>query len=283
MDDQILAQHLKVCILPSNNGNNLNQSKFITLPNCKTWKPVQFMIESVENKSFLYEVNKYEDKHSSWFIGNQIVKSDGTLYLVTKFDPLFIIIGYFQQVKSDQYHVLNQVITTDHFDDIINCLSNINQLEKICDVNKIGSLTSYKFNEAKTLEWLIAKVKRIEIVLQKCNKIYLPPLTGKDTAKSESEDRKIYSWKLISNYLNKSFEEKLGKALNINLKRKLSNSDLIVNSKKAKILVNEDYSENITSDKKDQKSSKSLTKTEKALKKIDKSGMKKISSFFQKK
>ena len=65
-----------------------------------------------EDKSKIFEVLQFNDKHRSWFINNTVC-SNGKLYVVSKLDPLFIFIQYLEQSCKTNAKPITQVFIDD--------------------------------------------------------------------------------------------------------------------------------------------------------------------------
>merc|ERR1719317_341364 len=116
-----------------------------------------FITVKFEERTTLYELkNQYEDP-SSWFIGNTLVKSDGSLNIVTRYDPLYLLLPKMIEVSKDgKFHLIDQ-IESENFELIVSCLKSNKQLEKICDLSEAGEYRAYRYSEEKTMEWLKAQ------------------------------------------------------------------------------------------------------------------------------
>jgi len=115
------------------------------------------------------EVNRMAEHPSSWFIEDE-VQQDGSLFMATPVDPLFVLIPLLE---------LNRKKTADHaglFCDLSQMLSDTNKsgyahfskfsaealnLQLICDVNKDHDEPLYRLNDSKVTKWLRVKVDRL--------------------------------------------------------------------------------------------------------------------------
>ena len=141
-------------------------------------------------------------------------------------------------------------------------------------VSKLHLLSRY--NESKALNWLESKVNRLLSALNDTC-IYIPEEQDDcvDSGQAEFKKKQRCAWGMIGEYLNDDIKEKLKVKLNISSpKRKVK----IENCSTVKLEATEDYSKG--SSKPLQAKDKSLSRTDRALQKIDKKGMKSISSFF---
>ncbi|EMR08171.1 hypothetical protein PNEG_03345 [Pneumocystis murina B123] len=89
----------KIIIKPRNflNGKT-TEEQIIALPHPKTQIPVRYLIQ----KPQLLQLIKVNDsyKKGSWFINNNIVK-DGTIYLATPFDLVFLAIPVLEETYKE--------------------------------------------------------------------------------------------------------------------------------------------------------------------------------------
>ena len=86
LPENIKGDQLKLFVLPD--GENIfhknSEAKLLKLEHPKTKEMCFFITVKFEERTTLYELkNQYEDP-SSWFIGNTLVKSDGSLNIVTR-------------------------------------------------------------------------------------------------------------------------------------------------------------------------------------------------------
>ena len=135
---------------------------------------------------------------------------------------------------------------------------------------------NFRYNEEKAMKWLEKKVKNTVASLNKANVF----VEEQDNISSE-DSRLRYACGIVCDYLVDDLSLKLKKRLGINekpLKRK--SLGLHSSSKKPKVEPTDDYSKmlpkNLISSEK-----KSMTRTEKTLSKVDKKGMKTMSSYFK--
>ncbi|XP_032776841.2 ribonuclease H2 subunit B isoform X1 [Daphnia magna] len=112
------------------------------------------------NYTKIYEINQFDEPKRSWFIDNS-VQSDGSLFLTTSIDPLFLILPYLYKAKYTS--PIDQLLVDDEYPDTkkLTTCSKMQDLEKIADCKQSGSFQAWKYNEQKTLNWLEKKVSRI--------------------------------------------------------------------------------------------------------------------------
>uniref|UniRef100_G3U2F3 Ribonuclease H2 subunit B n=1 Tax=Loxodonta africana TaxID=9785 RepID=G3U2F3_LOXAF len=240
----------------------------------------------------LFEIKIFKEKHRSWFI-NQSVQSEGHLHFATPMDPLFLVLHYLMKAdKEGKFQPLDQVVMDDTFP---NCtlLLKLPELEKflghVTEEKEIDSKKYYKYSKEKTLKWLEKKVNQTMVAL-KTNKINVGArvqsavfFPSDQMSSNREEDYIRYAHGLISDYIPKELSDDLSKHLKLSqpsaslakpsIKDKIKLSDEPVEAK-------EDYTKFNTKDLKTEKKNSKMTAAQKALAKVDKSGMKSIDRFF---
>ncbi|OZJ05668.1 hypothetical protein BZG36_01408 [Bifiguratus adelaidae] len=147
------------------------ESLIVPLPHPRTGAIARYLIED----DGLYEVNKVQSEFKrSWFIGDTIQR-DGSLYLITPMDPLFILLPVLtkrrQKARRESADISGMFLT---FDDILDDSQWTNlwrlrqlrgiqvQLRCICDVKEVApEMSVYRLNEDKTIVWLRKKVQHL--------------------------------------------------------------------------------------------------------------------------
>ncbi|XP_023477318.1 ribonuclease H2 subunit B isoform X2 [Equus przewalskii] len=212
----------------------------------------------------LFEIKVFKEKHHSWFI-NQSVQSGGLLHFATPMDPLFLLLHYLIKAgKEGKFQPLDQVVVDDKFPNCI-LLLKLPELEKllrhVTEEREIDKKKYYKFSKEKTLKWLEKKVNQTVAAL-KTNNVNVGArvqstafFSGDQDSSGKEEDYIRYAHGLISDYISKELSDDLSKYL------KLPEPSASLPKPPSK------------------KNSK-MTAAQKALAKVDKSGMKSIDSFF---
>ena len=98
---------------------NIKLSLSLALPNKDVLKKIKIKYPNDKSpKSFLYnerthelfELIKFKESFRSWLVGDNVYQ-DGSLFLITKVDALFILLNFINQTESkfnDIYHVVNE-------------------------------------------------------------------------------------------------------------------------------------------------------------------------------
>ncbi|XP_018558277.1 ribonuclease H2 subunit B isoform X1 [Lates calcarifer] len=262
---------------------------FVRLRNPSTDSASLYMLGSDDLQ--LYEVKAFEEDFHSWFVG-QTVQRDGRLLFVTPMDPLFLILPYLIKVgKEGKFQPVDQVVMDEEFpacSRLLSCTRSQASLHHIAEEKEVGSLKFHRYSQEKTMNWLKKKVERTVVALKKRN-ISVGEGVKSTTyvrVKSESdyheEDYLRYAHGLISEYIS----EDLSKALliHLGLPELTSPKETEPPSKKRKLSdkpveAGEDYTKFNSADFA-RKPPKKMTAAQKSLAKVDKSGMKPMSSFF---
>ncbi|XP_006874213.1 PREDICTED: ribonuclease H2 subunit B-like [Chrysochloris asiatica] len=262
---------------------------FVTLANPCSGEGAIYLFDMCLQQ--LFEIKVFKEKYHSWFI-NQSVQSEGHLHFATPMDPLFLVLHYLIKAdKEGKFQPLEQVVVDDIFPDCI-LLLKLPELEKllrhVTEDKEINSKKFYKYSKEKTLRWLEKKVNQTTAAL-KSNKINVSArvqsaayFSADQVSSDKEEDYIRYAHGLISDYIPKELSDDLAKHLKLPeppallpnpASKKIKLSDEPVEAK-------EDYTKFNTKDLKTEKKNSKMTAAQKALAKVDKSGMKSIASFF---
>ena len=114
----------------------------------------------------LYEVVRYNEDHRSWFI-EDTVKSNGNCYMISKFDPLFLVLPFLRAAKK--LEPLPQILKQQDLPQLsmyvshaIMCNGELKRnLTKIADQKGSADLNVWQYNEGKTLKYLSDMVQRV--------------------------------------------------------------------------------------------------------------------------
>lgn len=293
------AHHLSsssqwVVILPrdalvDNNG----QPQFIKYPDPHSGILRQYLISADQRR--IYELNKTSSQYRSWFIGES-VQSDGSFYVCTRMDPLFLILAALLSSKSiDKFTTLDAILDHCSHSYLIENLVSPAQMNNITDSKVIqGDVVVYRYNKQKTLCWLSKKVDLLSKTLkEQC--IYVGKgsqsahyvRTNKRTSLAEDEQYKEYASGMIKDYVPASLCEDLDakyQLVAVDRKRPIEDSHDLPAKKRQALGISEpteDYSKGVKPVA--VKVEPKLSAAQKALAKVNKKGMKTMTSFFTKK
>ncbi|XP_028614556.1 ribonuclease H2 subunit B isoform X2 [Grammomys surdaster] len=313
-DRRDLAARQLVFLLPEYLKDASKKKKsgllFVKLANPHSEEGAIYLIDTCLQQ--LFEIKVFKEKHHSWFI-NQSVQSGGLLHFATPMDPLFLLLHYLIKAgKEGKYQPLDQVVVDDTFPDCI-LLLKFPELEKslrhVTEEKEVNSKKYYKYSSEKTLKWLEKKVNQTVAALKANNvnvgaRVQSSAYFSGVQVSRDKEDYVRYAHGLISEYIPKELSDDLSKFLKLPEppaslpnppSKKLKLSDEPVEAK-------EDYTKFNTKDLKTGKlmypqndpqrgpslehpvpqngKNSKMTAAQKALAKVDKSGMKSIDAFF---
>lgn len=259
---------------------------FVKLKNPRTDAVSLYLLGS--NDAQLYEVKAFEEDCHSWFIG-QTVQQDGRLLFITPLDPLYLLLPYLIHAgKEEKFQPLDQLLVDENFPACSRLLRCCCSLHHIAEEKEVGSLKFYRYSQERTLVWLKKKVDRTVAALKKKNisvgegvksTTYIRVKTDSD---GHEEDYLCYAHGLISEYISEDLSDALRKHLQ--LPERTSPKESEPPSKKRKLSdkpveAGEDYTKFNSADFARKPPTK-MTAAQKTLAKVDKSGMKPMSSFF---
>lgn len=272
---------------PALDGKRQNADpSFIKLKNPCTEAASLYLLGSEDTK--LYEVKAFEEDCHSWFIG-QTVQQDGRLLFITPLDPLYLLLPYLIHAgKEEKFQPLDQLLVDENFPACSRLLSCSGSVQHIAEEKEVGSLKFYRYSQERTLVWLKKKVDRTVSALKKKNisvgegvksTTYIRVKTEVD---GHEEDYLRYAHGVISEYISEDLSNALFKHLQ--LPELTSPKESEPPSKKRKLSdkpveAGEDYTKFNSADFV-RKPPKKMTAAQKTLAKVDKSGMKTMSSFF---
>ncbi|KAM8748819.1 ribonuclease H2 subunit B isoform 2-T2 [Acanthopagrus schlegelii] len=236
---------------------------FVRLRNPSTDAASLYMLNSGDVQ--LFEVKAFEEDFHSWFIG-QTVQRDGRLLFVTPMDPLYLMLPYLiKSGKEGKFQPVDQVVMDEEFpacSRLLSCTRSLASLHHIAEEKEVGSLKFHRYSQEKTMNWLKKKVERTVVALKKRNISVGEGVKSttyirvKSEADCPEEDYLRYAHGLISEYISEDLSKALLKHLQL---------------------------PELTSPKETEppsKPPKKMTAAQKSLAKVDKTGMKTMSSFF---
>ncbi|XP_054019104.1 ribonuclease H2 subunit B [Dryobates pubescens] len=263
---------------------------FTKLRNPSTGEATLYLFNSGAQQ--LFEVKAFHEEYHSWFIG-QTVQQDGRLLFVTPMDPLFLILYYLIEADKEQqgkFQPLDQVVLDSEYPNcllLLKCADVQQHIHHVTEEKEIGSQKFHKYSQEKTLKWLKKKVSQTVKALKSNNiivgeRVYAAAYVSDKQITDTEEDYVRYAHGLVSEYIPEDLSKKLLQYLGLPehknpvpepplKKRKLSD---------VPVEAEQDYTKFNSTNLKAKKANIKMTAAQKALAKVDKSGMKSISSFF---
>jgi len=118
----------------------------------------------------IFEIQRFKRIPSSYFI-NEEVKDDGSLFVTTQVDPLFLILRRLDQCrnrKSDAdcgvFVSFAEIFSDKNYAPLQNAVT---QIDLICDEKKLDDILYYRLSDQKLCNWLRHKVDNIAIHFEK--------------------------------------------------------------------------------------------------------------------
>lgn len=239
-----------------------------------------------------------EDGHRSWFIGNSVL-AGGRLVVTSAVDPVFLILQYLiKATDSGRFMSLDTLLDDAEFPEcrhLVSCCAS-QDLSNVADIRQSDDdVMAYRYNEEKTLSWLTLKADEVVSALQQRDVKVSSSSAGRSTFVDGAANRQLaasgdymkYAHGLIADYLPAN----LGKQLATSLGIKDDKDDTYADDeppacKRSKAdqqdvaVPLEDYTVYASASAHDNNKNVKLTAAQKQLSKVNKTGIKSISSFF---
>ncbi|XP_069737955.1 ribonuclease H2 subunit B isoform X2 [Phaenicophaeus curvirostris] len=242
----------------------------------------------------LFEVKVFHEEYRSWFIG-ETVQQDGRLLFVTPMDPLFLILYYLIKADKEQgkFQPLDQVVLDSDYPNcslLLGCADVKQYIHHVTEEKEIGSQKFHKYSQEKTLKWLKKKVMQTVKALKSNNisvgeRVHAPTFISNKLITDTDEDYMRYAHGLVSDYIPEDLSKELLKYLGLPELKSPAQEPPLKKRKLSDIPVEaeEDYTKFNSNDLKPKKANSKMSAAQKALAKVDKTGMKSISTFFSSK
>ncbi|KAM6384921.1 ribonuclease H2 subunit B isoform 3-T3 [Alca torda] len=255
---------------------------FTKLRNPSTGEATLYLFNSGAQQ--LFEVKAFHEEYRSWFIG-QTVQQDGRLLFVTPMDPLFLILYYLIKADKEQqgkFQPLDQVVIDSDY-------PNCPLLLKCADVKQY----IHHVTEEKGWSGVEVNCFPFGFFSSLCHKAFkqdrhseIPQIQPReDTEVVKEKDYVRYAHGLISEYIPEDLSKELLKYLRLPELKSPAPEPPLKKRKLSDVPVEaeEDYTKFNSSNPKPKKANSKMSAAQKALAKVDKSGMKSISMFFSSK
>ncbi|KAL1425471.1 hypothetical protein MTO96_019135 [Rhipicephalus appendiculatus] len=219
------------------------------------------------------ELVKFKEKRGSWIV-DDFVEPDGSLYVATPMDPLFFAVALLQ--KSDKFRPLEDFVEDNSYPHLLNVIRSCsNRLQHIADVKELGEDRVYRYNESKCVGATCVSAALVR---------------SKRDTRPTNEDYMVTAHSIVADYVPPALGLLLKSSLGLDKrpaadkKAETPSSPPPKKQRTEQVEPLEDYSQGTPKNGlfKPAKTPK-LTASQKKLQKVDKTGMKSISSFFGKK
>ncbi|KAI8916132.1 Ydr279p protein family-domain-containing protein [Gorgonomyces haynaldii] len=106
----------------------------------------------------LYQIQKH-DSCSSWIV-EQSIHSDGSFYIITPYNVLFLVLPF---LTSDKFLELDQIVP-ESFEPLLKMIES--KIETIADKLLECDLIFYRLNQKKAEEWILSRYELLKPVAQ---------------------------------------------------------------------------------------------------------------------
>ncbi|XP_038989816.1 ribonuclease H2 subunit B [Phoenix dactylifera] len=146
----------------------------LSLCHPKSGKPTNYVFSAGK----LQELHWFKQSCGSWFLGDYVCE-DGSLYIATPIDPIFILLPVFEAARmtkgNDQgmFRQLDEILYVDGYPGYQHLMSVAeDSMQLVSEVKEIGSAKFFRLNDSQVLAWLCHKVQRLKATLPKLDKNY---------------------------------------------------------------------------------------------------------------
>lgn len=171
---------------------------------------------------FLQELHWFKQCYGSWFLGDCVCE-DGSLYISTPVDPIFIFLPIFAGARLKKgtdlgmFRQLDEILYVEEYPGYQHLMSMAeDSMQLVCEVKEFGSSKFFKLDDSKVLSWLCCKVLQLKTSLAKLDKNYAiqdEKETLKEIVSILGEYVKDEPWlNLLCSHLKLSLQEVLQKA-----------------------------------------------------------------------
>ncbi|OWF49109.1 ribonuclease H2 subunit B-like [Mizuhopecten yessoensis] len=266
------------------NPNAEDKPIFCKLRHPKTDRGALFVFSHDEQD--IHEVTSFKEEFRSWFIGDQ-VQSDGSLILTSKVDSLFLVLPYLITAEqTGKFMTIDQIVTDDDYPECqrLYKTAGMSELYRVTDMKGDDDFRVYRFNKEKTLSWLQGKIDKLAEVLS-AKGICVSGAQSSSFVRSKrfstatTDDYRRFAHGMVCDYLPLALGEEL--LVHLGLPEEPEKTDASEPPAKRIKTENSGPTEDYSLGKVNVKTKAvKMNKAQSLLSKVDKSGMKSLSSFF---
>ncbi|XP_033760100.1 ribonuclease H2 subunit B-like isoform X2 [Pecten maximus] len=266
------------------NPNAEDKPTFCKLRHPKSDKGALFVFS--HNERDIHEVTSFKEEFRSWFIGNQ-VQSDGSLILTAIVDPVFLVLPYLIKAeKTGKFMTIDQIVTDDDFPECHHLYktAGMSELYQVSDMKGDDDLRVYRFNKERTLSWLQGKIDKLADVLSSKNICVSGAqsssfIRSKRFSTATTDDYRRFAHGMVCDYLSVELGQEL--LVHLGLPAEAEKTEATEPPAKRMKTENSGPTEDYSQGKNNVKvKAVKMNKAQSLLSKVDKSGMKSMSSFF---
>ncbi|KAL6771954.1 hypothetical protein ACKKBG_A28420 [Auxenochlorella protothecoides x Auxenochlorella symbiontica] len=127
---------------------------FFTMSHPATGDDVTYLATA----STICEVNVHKPSYTSWFVGDSVVE-DGSTYLATPMDPLFLILPALERACTRGFCDTETLLEASGLPPCCFYILAKTNLDSVCSSKAVMDQKYYQLDETKTLNWLKTKVE----------------------------------------------------------------------------------------------------------------------------
>ncbi|CAG8462956.1 6342_t:CDS:10 [Ambispora gerdemannii] len=271
-----------ICIKPTTSATELLSIK---LPHPVTGLPARYFIQDGK----LYEVQKLESQgERSWFI-NETVQKDGCLYIITKIDPLFVLLPILvnrrKKTSNSQgfFLLIEDLLDNNEYPSLIKLLNIVNIVEYcewICDTKEYDTNKKvFRLNDEK-VSYLVQEFDEFESLRSLIKRFDNDSLCS--DIRQALRTRAVLE--LMSEYLPSYWIKKITGLYNFEKLAELEKAnDITFVDNPSDFYARRSLEKEFDPEKQQSAAKKQkLTRSQAALAKVNTKGMKKLTTFFTK-
>ncbi|XP_020684902.1 ribonuclease H2 subunit B isoform X1 [Dendrobium catenatum] len=175
--DGMKEPRLMICPISQDGNRSENRSGegcILSLIHPKSGNSTWYMLKD----GLLQEFNWFKQSYGSWFLGDYVCE-DGSLYISTPVDPIFIFLPIFCNARlkkgkeQGMFRQIDEILFNNDYPSY-QCLVSLAEqsMQLVCEVKEIGSLKFFRLDDSKVLSWLCCKVQHLKTALIKLDKNY---------------------------------------------------------------------------------------------------------------
>jgi len=212
------------------------RGRFVTLPDPCTGEGAAYLLRDAQEREdgeeegaqgdtrvssssgcHLQEVQWHKQRYGAWFVGDTVIE-DGSMYLASLVDPLFIVLPVLEKSLSDgqdtPFMDAESVCETSRmgetYPDLFEvCGQSSSAWGAVCDVKVAGGDQFFRFNPDRALAWLHIKVSSVREAL----------LGTKDTLYENMEPKALdaFAVGIVSEYLSAEWMAKVAQKFGVSV------------------------------------------------------------------
>ncbi|XP_019087003.1 PREDICTED: ribonuclease H2 subunit B isoform X2 [Camelina sativa] len=213
------AEKTRVLIAPGCGGNKPGELLKLRHPKSENGTCYLF------SNGMLQELQWFKQSYGSWLLGDYI-SEDGSLYMATPVDPVFILLPIFDEARMKKgedlgkFRQLDEILFVEGYPGYQQLLPVAEKcMDIVCQTQEVGSMKFYRLDNSKVLAWLSCKAYCLKRTLPELDKNYAAQdekQTLVDAVSIVGEYLKTEPWlKLLYDHLGLEFVDPTMKETNM--------------------------------------------------------------------